>query len=238
MPGHVPPAGGRQPPRCGTSRRLLLAQSRAWVKRQRPHASLCGDAGKPPAASRHPAAGLRRTMRCLGGYHFAFDTGPRFSLCYASLPLDTCRACLHTVRTLLAGKRCVWCQAQRSWLRQGRDGLRRSPRGRSGSGRAALSRRACHGWRDLRHEKRDETAARLKPAMGRASCHCLVMSEAHHTIKRDKLRYSRQDQHRSPWQQPCRRDGKTFFVHAAGGWPVERGSLLLRKHSTAPEHMG
>src|SRR5262249_20609301 len=28
-----------------------------------------------------------------------------------------------------------------------------------------------------------------KPAMGRASWHCLVMSEAHHTIKRDKLNF-------------------------------------------------
>jgi hypothetical protein len=50
----------------------------------------------------------------------------------------------------------VWGQSQRPWRRQGRDGLRRSPRGRSGSGRAALSRRACRGWRDLRHAKRAE----------------------------------------------------------------------------------
>jgi hypothetical protein len=113
IPGHVPPAGGRQPPRCGTFRRLLLAQSRAWVKRQRPHASLCGGAGKPPAASRHPAAGLRRTMRCLGGCHFAFDTGPRFDLCYASLPLDTCRACPQTLRTMFPWQRCGWCHARR-----------------------------------------------------------------------------------------------------------------------------
>jgi hypothetical protein len=27
-------------------------------------------------------------MRCLGGYHFVFDTGPRLDLCYAALPLD------------------------------------------------------------------------------------------------------------------------------------------------------
>src|SRR2546422_11285794 len=34
---------------------------------------------------------------------------------------------------------------------------------------------------------RDCRSVNRKPAMGRASCHCLVMSEAHHTIKRDKL---------------------------------------------------
>src|SRR4029434_5246064 len=54
-------------------------------------------------------------------------------------------------------------QAQRSWLRQGRDGLRRSPRGRAGSGRAALSRRACRGWWDLRHEKKGEDGGGCEP---------------------------------------------------------------------------
>jgi hypothetical protein len=141
------PATCRPPPRVGRARRLLFAQSRAWVKRQRPHASLGGGAGKPRAASRHPAAGLRRTMRCLGGYHFAFDTGPRFGLCYASLPLDNGRACLQPVRTLLAGKRCVWCHARHQWRRQGKDGRRRAPSGRSGRCRPAWSRRACRGWR-------------------------------------------------------------------------------------------
>jgi len=47
-------------------------------------------------------------------------------------------------------------QARCTWLRQGRDGLRRSPRVRGRSGRRALARRACRGWRDLRHEKRAE----------------------------------------------------------------------------------
>ena len=47
-------------------------------------------------------------------------------------------------------------QARCTWLRQGRDGLRRSPRVRGRSGRRALSRRACRGWRDRRHEKRAE----------------------------------------------------------------------------------
>jgi hypothetical protein len=88
FPGHSRPSPVtcRPPPRVGRARRLLLAQSRAWVKRQRPHARLGGGAGTPPAAARHPAAGLRRTMRCLGGYHCAFDTGPHFELCYAALP--------------------------------------------------------------------------------------------------------------------------------------------------------
>jgi len=78
---------------------------------------------------------------------FAFDTGPRSGLCYASFPLDTCRACLQTGRHMLTCKRCVWCRARRPWRRMGRDGRRRSLRVRSCRCRPALSRRARRGWR-------------------------------------------------------------------------------------------
>src|SRR6266852_56379 len=37
---------------------------------------------------------------------------------------------------------------------------------------------------------RDCRSANRTPAMGGASCHCIVRSEAHHTIKRDKLNYA------------------------------------------------
>src|SRR6266699_2791240 len=37
---------------------------------------------------------------------------------------------------------------------------------------------------------RDCRSVNRKLAMGGASCHCIVMSEAHHTIKRDKLNRS------------------------------------------------
>jgi hypothetical protein len=47
MPGPVPPASGLPPPRFATARRLLLAQSRAWVKWQRLHAGLGGGTEKP-----------------------------------------------------------------------------------------------------------------------------------------------------------------------------------------------
>jgi hypothetical protein len=96
-------------------------------------------------------------MRRFGAGHFVFDTGPRFDLCYAALPLDPCRACLHIVRTMLPWNRCVWCPARRQWHRMGRDGLRRSPSVRPGHCRPALSRRACRGWQHRRNEKRDET---------------------------------------------------------------------------------
>ena len=64
-----------------------------------------------------------------------------------STPLDNCRAGLHTGRTMLTGKRCVWCQARRQWQRQSRDGRRRSPSVRSSRCRPALPRGACRGWR-------------------------------------------------------------------------------------------
>ena len=49
---HGPPAGVCPQSHCGTAMRLLLAQRRAWVKRQRPHAGLGWGAGTPQGAVR------------------------------------------------------------------------------------------------------------------------------------------------------------------------------------------
>src|SRR5262245_31168280 len=53
IPDHMPPAVVRPQRDCGTAPRLLLAQSRVWVKQQRPHAYLCWGAGEPQAVLPH-----------------------------------------------------------------------------------------------------------------------------------------------------------------------------------------
>src|SRR6266446_5524839 len=63
---------------------------------------------------------------------------------------------------------------------------------------------------------RDCRSANRTPAMGGASCHCLVRSEAHHTIKRDKLKDTS-----GRWQPSLARRG--YMVP----WPTDHVCYLL-----------
>src|SRR6266851_570670 len=63
---------------------------------------------------------------------------------------------------------------------------------------------------------RDCRSANRTPAMGGASCHCVVMSEAHHTIKRDKLTWIARPRRRTAGERP-------------GAWRVSWGVGLRRR---------